>query len=90
MEQQLAALRRRRNTGNTPAPFYEDLSDDGRSSQALSARSAHAEHSSLSNRPQLQKPEVFRGKTLKEAREFIHTLELVFALALSAYSSDRN
>jgi hypothetical protein len=90
MEQQLAALRRRRNAGNTPALSYDNLSDDGRSSQALSARSAHAEHSSLFNRPQLRKPEVFRGKTLKEAREFIHTLELVFALAPSAYSSDRN
>ena len=90
MEQQLAALRRRRNAGNTPAPSYDDLSEDGRSSQAPSARSTHAEHSGLSNRPQLRKPEVFKGKTLKEAREFIHTLELVFALAPSAYSSDRN
>jgi hypothetical protein len=91
MEQQLAALKRRRNAGSTPAPSYDDLSDDSHSmSLAPSARSAHAEHSGLSNRPQLRKPEVFRGKTLKEAREFIHTLELVFALAPSAYSSDRN
>jgi hypothetical protein len=90
IEQQLAALRRRRNAGNTPAPSYDDLSEDGRSSQAPSARSTHAEYSGLSNRPQLRKPEVFKGKTLKEAREFIHTLELVFALAPSAYSSDRN
>jgi hypothetical protein len=88
MEQQLATLRRCRNAGNTSTSFYEDLSDDGRSSQVLSARSAHAEYSSLSNRLQLQKPEVFRGKTLKEVREFIHTLELVFALAPSAYLSD--
>jgi hypothetical protein len=91
MEQQLAALKRRRNAGSTPAPSYDDLSDDGRSmSLASSARSAQAERSGLANRPQMRKPEVFRGKTLKEAREFIHTLELVFALAPSAYSSDRN
>jgi hypothetical protein len=37
----------------------------------------------------LKEPDTFKGKTLKEARDFIRSLELVFALAPKAYSSER-
>jgi hypothetical protein len=40
------------------------------------------------SRPRLREPETFKGKTLKEARDFIRSLELVFALAPDAYSAE--
>lgn len=36
----------------------------------------------------MREPTRFRGKTLKEAREFIRSLELVFALAGGDYETD--
>ena len=38
-------------------------------------------------RIKLRKLDPFKGKTLKEARNFLRTLELVFALSGTAYSS---
>jgi hypothetical protein len=40
------------------------------------------------SRPRLREPDTIKGKTLKEARDFIRLLELVFALALDIYSRD--
>jgi hypothetical protein len=37
----------------------------------------------------LKEPDTFKGKTLKEARDFIRSLKLVFALTPEAYSSER-
>lgn len=45
--------------------------------------------SNRSGRLKLREPEPFKGKTLKEARDFVRTLELVFALAGDAYATDR-
>ena len=39
----------------------------------------------LANRPRLKEPNPFKGKTLREAREFIRLLELVFALSIDTY-----
>jgi hypothetical protein len=87
LEQQLATLRRRRDAGFTPGG--SDPNDDGDAeSQAPSARSSHG-HRGLTNRPRLREPDTFKGKTLKEARDFIRSLELVFALAPDAYQHDR-
>jgi hypothetical protein len=43
---------------------------------------------SIASRLRLKEPELFKGKTLKEAREFIRTLELIFALSIDVYRSD--
>ena len=37
----------------------------------------------------LKELDTFKGKTLKEARDFIRSLELIFALTPKAYSSER-
>jgi hypothetical protein len=41
------------------------------------------------SRPRLKELDTFKGKTLKEARDFIQSLELVFALAPDAYSVEQ-
>lgn len=53
-----------------------------------SARSATASRRGPASRPRLREPDTFKGKTLKEARDFIRSLELVFALAPEAYQSE--
>jgi len=87
LEEQLDTLRRRRRAGVTPAgSFITD--DEDVASSVGGASSTHAPRRSLANRPRLKEPEPFKGKTLKEAREFIRSLELVFALAPDAYPED--
>ena len=39
-------------------------------------------------RIRLRELDLFKGKTLKEARNFLRTLELVFALLRQTYASD--
>ncbi|KAM0708837.1 hypothetical protein Q7P35_005490 [Cladosporium inversicolor] len=93
MEQQLDVLRRTRNAGHTPAvgstgeAAYEN-SQDARSA-AGSAFESPVLRRGHASRPRLKEPDTFKGKTLKEAREFIRSLELVFALAPEAYSLER-
>lgn len=88
MEQQLAVLRRRRRHG-AATPAASEVGEDGAAGdQALSASASHA-HRGLSNRPRLREPNTFKGKTLKEARDFVRSLELVFALAPDVYQYDR-
>jgi hypothetical protein len=41
------------------------------------------------SRPRLKELDTFKGKTLKEARDFIQLLELVFVLAPNAYSAEQ-
>jgi hypothetical protein len=41
------------------------------------------------SRPRLKELDTFKGKTLKEARDFIQLLELVFVLAPDAYSIEQ-
>ena len=78
-----------RNARGTPAAELEDgLSKDldNNASTALSARSSHSSRrAGSSSKPRLRELDTFKGKTLKEARNFIRSLELVFALALDAY-----
>jgi hypothetical protein len=89
MEQQLDVLRRQRNAGHTPvADIGYENSSEARSA-AGSALSAQAPHRGHASRPRLREPETFKGKTLKEARDFIRSLELVFALAPDAYGMER-
>jgi hypothetical protein len=91
MEQQLDVLRRQRNAGYTPAAGSsggEDaITEVG--SNAGTAFSGQAPRRGPANRPRLREPDTFKGKTLKEARDFIRSLELVFALAPDAYSGDQ-
>jgi hypothetical protein len=93
MEQQLDVLRRARNAGYTPVASasvdagYENNSEAR--SVAGSALESPAYRRGTSSRPRLKEPDTFKGKTLKEARDFIRSLELVFALAPEAYSSER-
>jgi hypothetical protein len=91
MEQQLDVLRRQRNAGYTPAAGSsggEDaITEVG--SNAGTAFSGQAPRRGPANRPRLREPDTFKGKTLKEARDFIRSLELVFALAPDTYSGDQ-
>jgi hypothetical protein len=89
MEQQLDVLRRQRNAGHTPVAYsgHEDNSDSR--SAAGSALSAQVSRKGPASRPRLREPDTFKGKTLKEARDFIRSLELVFALAPDAYGGEK-
>jgi hypothetical protein len=90
MEQQLDVLRRQRDAGHTPGVTPGQYEDSRAGSAAGSiAGSTHAPHRGHSSRPRLREPETFKGKTLKEARDFIRSLELVFALAPDAYSAEQ-
>ncbi|KAI7299780.1 hypothetical protein KC315_g17471 [Hortaea werneckii] len=92
LEEQLATLRRRRNAGNTPvASMVSDQGSQRGETPAMSMRSGNdlPAPQGRSGRLKLREPEPFKGKTLKEARDFVRTLELVFALAGDAYATDR-
>lgn len=90
MEARLFDLRRRRGAGGTPVGrAVSDFDEDDSGSNVGSSASAHAFRSSAAGKPRLKEPEVFRGKTLKEAGEFMQSLELVFALAPESYRGDR-
>lgn len=93
MEQQLDVLRRARNAGYTPVASANGDVGHENSSEARSVAGSAFENPTYrrgtSSRPQLKEPDTFKGKTLKEARDFIRSLELVFALAPKAYSSER-
>lgn len=84
LEQQLETLRRRDNAGYTPVGSAS-TEDGDQMSITTGARSATTGRRGPSSRPRLREPETFKGKTLKEARDFIRSLELVFALAPEAY-----
>lgn len=98
LEEQLAARRRLLAAGVTPGPSVASSSagdDDGISvgrsatpsvrvavvPEALSRRSG-------GGRPRLREPPVFKGRTIKEARDFLTALELTFALMPDAYETD--
>ncbi|KAM0709942.1 hypothetical protein Q7P35_003986 [Cladosporium inversicolor] len=84
------AMRVRRHTpavGSTGEAVYEN-SQDARSA-AGSAFESPVLRRGHASRPRLKELDTFKGKTLKEAREFICSLELVFALAPEAYSLER-
>lgn len=87
LEEQLEVLKRRRHAGTTPARRSLFTDGEGEVEEAASVSS----HSSrpLANRPRLKEPDSFKGRTLKEAREFIRSLELVFALSMDTYRYDR-
>ena len=42
----------------------------------------------LISRIRLRELEPFKGKTLKEARDFLRTLEVMFAISKATYSAD--
>jgi hypothetical protein len=88
IERQLDVLRRQRNAGHTPVAYsgHEDNSDAR--SAAGSALSAQVPRKGPASRPCLREPDTFKGKTLKEAQDFIRSLELVFALAPDAYGGE--
>jgi hypothetical protein len=89
MEQQLDVLRRQRNVRHTlVADIGYENSSEARSA-ASSALSAQAPYRGHASRPRLRELETFKGKTLKEARDFIRSLELVFALTPDAYGIER-
>ncbi|KAI7171343.1 hypothetical protein KC316_g11060 [Hortaea werneckii] len=91
-EEHLETLRRRRRAGNTPAASIEVDQDSQRgATPSTSTRSAGDAPvpPNRSGRLKLREPEPFKGMTLKEARDFVRTLELVFALAGDAYATDR-
>ena len=50
---------------------------------------AYTSRTILASRLRLKELELFKGKTLKRAREFIRLLELVFALAPDSYLSNK-
>jgi hypothetical protein len=91
MEQQLDVLCRQRNAGYTLAAGSsggEDAITEVRSNVGT-VFSGQAPRRGPVSRPRLREPDTFKGKTLKEARDFIRSLELVFALAPDVYSGDQ-
>lgn len=97
LEEQLAARRRLLAAGVTPGPSVASSSagdDDSISvgrSATPSVRTAFAPEASSrrsGGRPRLREPPVFKGKTIKEARDFLTALELTFALMPDAYETD--
>ena len=86
LREQLDVLKRRRHAGVTPV--RRSLLEDERDSEESSSVASHASRP-LANRPRLKEPDPFKGKTLREAREFIRSLELVFALSMDTYQHDR-
>ncbi|KXL46432.1 MAG: hypothetical protein FE78DRAFT_30893 [Acidomyces sp. 'richmondensis'] len=93
LEERLAKVRRRRRASRTHGGTKEpDYSEDVTSTRGTSlSRSACSLHRSTSRAGlmKLKELELFRGRTLREARDFIRTLELVFALLGYTYSSER-
>jgi hypothetical protein len=91
IEQQLDILRRQCNVGHTLAASSSGRDDTITKvgSNIGTAFSGQAPRRGPASRPRLREPETFKGKTLKEARDFIRLLELVFALAPDAYSGDQ-
>jgi hypothetical protein len=89
IEQQLDVLRRQRNAGHTPGGDPGLDKDSRAGSVASFATSTQAPRRGPASRPRLKEPDTFKGKTLKEARDFIRSLELVFALAPDAYSAEQ-
>ena len=87
LEGRLIDLRRRRGPGFTPAA--STVGDYERDDASSSTSGTRVVRSGPSSKPRLREPETFQGKTLKEARDFVRSLELVFALAPDAYRSDR-
>ena len=86
-------LYRARNVGYTPIASANSDSGYENNSEVRSIvgsvlRNPIARRGTLS-RLRLKELDTFKGKTLKEARDFIRSLELVFALAPKAYSSER-
>jgi hypothetical protein len=91
IEQQLDILRRQHNVGHILA-----AGSSGKDNAITKVRSnigtvfsGQAPRRGPVSRPRLRELETFKGKTLKEARDFIRSLELVFALAPDAYSKDQ-
>jgi hypothetical protein len=86
-------LRRARNAGYTPiASANGDVRYENNSEVRSIAGSAFGNpiaRRGTSSRLRLKEPDTFKGKTLKEARDFIRSLKLVFALTPKAYSSER-
>jgi len=90
MEQQLGVLRRARNVGYTPITSANSDVRYKNNSEVRSATGSAFRNPiacrGTSSRLCLKEPDTFKGKTLKEARDFIQSLKLVFALAPKAYS----
>lgn len=81
LRDELDTLTRRRNAGVTPARRARGPAGDEETEYTVSR--------AVANKPRLKEPDPFKGKTLKEAREFIRSLELVFALSGEVYQRDR-
>ena len=95
LQTRLDTLRRRREEGLPPArrSSFGDGStkviSSVRSASTVGGEGASYITSSMPNRLKLRELEIFKGKNLTEAREFIRALELVFALTQS-YTSDEH
>ena len=86
LEQQLAAMQRLHNASNTlglgDSVSTLSISGDNATSDVQDAQSAVGmpAHSTGGSGPRLREPPIFIGKTLKEARDFIRSLIINFAL----------
>lgn len=89
LEAEVNALRRMRDEGHTPAaslhPSLDRIDSDARSMRTESVSTPPV----LASRPRLKEPKPFKGDTIKEARNFIRDLEVIFALTGSTYPTDR-
>ena len=93
LEQRLDTLQRRRFVGRTPiGPVIANeltlLLAVLRVPSTVPSEGAAYASSRMPSRIRLRELDLFKGKTLKEARDFLYTLELVIALARQTYASD--
>ena len=87
LEAEIEQLRRLRDAGNTPAAPQDSVRETPDRSSTPASSVAHAP--SLASRPKLKEPKAFRGNNIKEARNFIRDLDVIFALAGNTYPTDR-
>lgn len=86
LEAEVEQLRRLLDAGATPVGSAADLRESTPSAPNSEADSVPR---AIASRPRLKEPTPFKGDTIKEARNFIRDLEVIFALAASTYPTDR-
>lgn len=86
LEAEVEQLRRLRDAGATPAA---SVPEETQSISSAPNSEVDGVSRAVASRPRLKEPALFKGDTIKEARNFIRDLEVIFALSASTYPTDR-
>lgn len=93
--QQMKRTRDRLDAATAPSPpsplrIPDALSRTSGFDESASMLSAGAPHSQRGSRPKMKDPKPFTGDSIKEAREFLRALKIIFANSGPEYSDDRS